>query len=414
MRWSKTALSLLVFIFAPLAPFSAHALEVKFCVPSCPPEGEPIPIGTIVMTAPTDFGAARPRESANNITTTVIDLFSEIVGPFTITATVTADQSSTIQQIIFNPTTIATDSFTSGCTSDATNPCRLQIIATASQTAGDFPDSRPAGGYPAGVFQAGIFSGTQDPNGGDTISMTGATRSLSENGSRAVINATPGTGLGDRAVSLPSACTGEEGCRFLASDVNFAFYDTIEETVQHACDTADLCGTEMVTTLNIEIKTAGNILDLPAGTKKATTAAALVTSQGSSLHPFNVAKLAVGSNSFALIGNFTLGGDVAIFDPVGEETYLRVARFGMAILKGRFQRHGGGLFTFIGKVKDLDVAASFVRDFKNPKKWWFAFGVHGVQLTGLNEVLETDVDLAVGKNKGSDGVTPTFVGGGGG
>jgi hypothetical protein len=411
MRWSKTALFLLVFTFLPLLPFSAHALEVKFCVPSCPPEGAPIPVGTTVLTAPTDFGAPRPRESANGITTTVIDLFGEIVGPFTITATVTADQSSTIQQIIFNPTTIATD-FASGCTTDDTNPCKLQIIASASQTAGDFPDSRPAGGYPAGVFKSGWFTGPQDPNAGDTISLTGVTSSLSESGSRAVINVTPGSGAGDRPVSLPSSCTGEETCKFIASDVNFGFYDTIEETVQHTCDTDAPCGTEMITTLNVEIKTAGNTLDLPAGARKATTAAALVKAQGSSLHPFTVATLAVGSKSFAVIGNFTLGADVPLFDPVGEETYLGVANLAMLIPKDMFHRHNrGALFTFLGTVKDLDVAASFVRDFKNPKKWWYAFGVDGVRLTGLHDVLETELDLAVGKNKGSGRVTPIFLGG---
>lgn len=412
MRWSKTALSLLVFIFPALLPLSAHALEVKFCVPSCPPEGQPIPADTIVVTAPTDIGAQRPREITDGLTITVIDIADAVVGPFMITATVTAEQSGTLQQIIFNPTTIATDAFTSGCTTDATNnPCKLEIVAAASQATGDFPDSRPAGGYPAGVFKAGIFSGIQDPNGGDTISMTGITRSLAENGSPAVINVTPGTGAGDRAVSLPSLCTGEEACRFIATDVNSAFYDTIEETVQHTCDSTAPCGTEIVTALTIEIKTAGNILDLPLGTRKATTAAALVTSQGSSLHPFKVASLAVGPSGFALLGHFTLGGDVAILDPVGEETYLSVGSFSMAILKNRFRRHSGGLFTFLGKVKDLDVAASFVRDFRNPKKWWFAFGVNGFRLTDLHSVLETQVDLAVGKNKGSDGVTPTFFNG---
>lgn len=407
MRWLKTHMLLLVPFFLPLATFSAHALEVTFCVPSCAAP-------QYIRTAPTDFGIFTPPQTVDGVTTTFIDIASDgnnAVGPFTITATVTAEQSGTIQQIIFNPTTIATDSATSGCTTDATNPCRLEIIARSDPA--DFPGTRPAGGYPAGVFMAGFFSGTQAADG-DTISMTGATSALSSiNAARntEVINVTPGGGAGDTPVSLPSSCTGTDvqTCKFIASEASSGFYDTIEETVQHTCDAGQIeCPTQMVTRVNVEIKTAGNILDLPLGTKRARNTVngtvAIVQAQGSSsLNPLTVAKLAVGSNDFAVAGTF-IRADAATFDPVAEEVYLRVGPFAIVIPRHSFQRQrGGGLYTFLGKVGDLQVAASLVRS--GAKKWAFAFGVHGFHLN-LDPVLQTDVHLSIGDDSGFGLGTP--------
>ena len=91
-----------------------------------------------------------------------------------------AQQSGTLQKITFNPTAITANA-TTDCNTSATNPCRLEIIATSHVA--DFPTAKPTGGYPAGVFMAGFFTGTQPSTGtnypspgpqslGDSISMT--------------------------------------------------------------------------------------------------------------------------------------------------------------------------------------------------------------------------------------------------
>ena len=429
MRWPKILLLLVVVTFVSAVPFSAHALRVKFCAPSCPTGGADIPGGTFVETlgpgVRTDFdgGAA-----AGGITITVVEASGLSVGPFTITATVTADQSGTIQQIIFNPTTVATGPG-SGCrvpdlTQDPplTNPCRLEIVAISDPD--DFPLLRPPGGYPAGVFKSGFFLGPQDPNAGDSISMSGATSGLSGGGLSAVvardtgfINVTPGPGTGDTPVSLPSACTGDANCKFIANDAAFAFYDSIEETVQHTCDEGqNVCGTQLETRLNVEITTEGNILELPCGTKRATQAVngtvALVEAQGSSFKPFNVLTLAVAPNDFAVAGNFTLLGTDAKFDALTEEVFLKIGSFAMIIPANKFVKPDPRVefYAFFGKVKEFDVAATIVRDWKTPKKWWFGVGAHGVALTGLSAGVQTNVEFAIGNDSGAVQKTPSFIG----
>jgi hypothetical protein len=250
MRWPKTCSFLLIFL--PLVPFSARALEVKFCVPSCAAEG-----ATIVTVGP----GTRWTEYGVHFTKVEIGL---VISGFTITATVTGEQSGTMQNIIFNPTTIAT-STTSACNTTATNPCRLEIIATSEPL--DFPYRMPPGAYPRGVFMSGIFTNTQLPEpDGDTISMTGEHSGLSANNvplGNAIINGIPGTGVDDTPVSLPSSCAGSPTCKFMASEAYFGFYDTIEETVQHICDVgASECLGRCRRTVNVEIKQSGNVLDL--------------------------------------------------------------------------------------------------------------------------------------------------------
>ena len=88
---------------------------------------------------------------------------------------------------------------------------------------------------------------------------------------------------------------------------------------------------------------------------------------------------------------------------------MRVGSFGMTIPAGKFKRFlAGKLFTFVGKVDGLDVAASFARG-TNPLKWAFAIGVHGADLTALPEPpAQVSVDLAVGSDTGSDLATASI------
>ena len=288
---------------------------------------------------------------------------------FTISGTVTAQQSGTLQKITFNPTTIAAN-VDSACNTTATNPCRVEIIATSSIV--DFPDRKPVGGYPAGVFMTGYFTGVQPLHQvpklatGDTISMTAESSGVSDAAGRAalkfyVVNAVAAGDTGDTKTSLPASCSGSVGCKFIASDASDSFSTQIQETVQQTCD-AGLpdCLTRLRTRVNVSIKTAGNSVDLPGGActvpppppgAPAINQTALLFNE--ILHPlgnFNVGKLAVGSNDFAVGAKLTLPTGGAI-RPDQEEVFLRVGDFTMTIPKNKFKRLlQGRLYTFVGKV----------------------------------------------------------------
>ena len=123
--------------------------------------------------SPTVIGPGTPvTDPVTGVTTNsiVIPTFTTqgATKAFTITATVTSQQSGSLQKIVFNPTAI---NATSASACSVTEPCRLEIVATSNQF--DFPTPKPVGGYPAGAFMMGLFAGPQavSPNG-DTISAT--------------------------------------------------------------------------------------------------------------------------------------------------------------------------------------------------------------------------------------------------
>jgi len=413
MRWPKIGLFLLALLFLPAIPLTVEALEVRFCVPDCATD-----------LTPQIRGPGTPS-TVSNVTTTTVTIASFIYKGFTISGRAVSQQSGTLQKITFNPTAITANT-TSLCNTLATNPCRLEIIATSA--AADFPALKPTGGYPAGLFMAGFFTGTEpahtsppNPNG-DTVSMTGDSSGLSSDSATAinsdVINATPGAGTGDTLVSLPSSCTGSPACKFIATSALKSFNTQISETVQQRCQgTATTCRTRLRARVSINIKRAGNRLNLPAGAVTVDSEAAGTNTVdlliAETLPPFenlNVNALRVFGNikTFELDGGFTLDTGSGI-DPANEEVYLKVGQFGMTIPPGKFKRFlEGKLFAFIGNVDGLNVAATFKRG-TNPLKWTFAVGVVGVNLTGLlPPAAQVPVDLAVGSDTGSDLVMACF------
>lgn len=404
---------LLVFSVIPLlAPLPASALEVTFCIPNCEAP-------TAIQTRSSSLQQT-VRDATTGVTTTTFPIPTDVVLPgFTISGTVTAQQSGTLQKITFNPTAITA---TGACNTTLNNPCRLQIVATSQEQ--DFPDRKPVGGYPSGVYMAGVFTGVEplhkfpaDPNG-DTISMTGEASGLSEDGepiNNAVINATPGTSVGDTATSLPSACSGNPSCKFIATSGIRSFNTKMEETVQQVCavEMSD-CRTRLRTSMKVEIKRSGNRVNLPGGMVTVTPPAQgepqrnlLSTLQAETLPPLGsmmVQRLLVGSRDFALTAQFKLGQGASI-DPVAEEVYLKVGDFTMTVLPRKFKRLlSGKLYTFLGKIDGRDVAATFLRDNTDSTRWTFAVGVHGIDLRSLLTTLpgEVPVDIAVGTDTGSD------------
>src|SRR4051794_24011501 len=168
MNMRSTRIALLLLAAMLMAPFSAHAVSVVFCTPNCSTEG--------ARTATFGPGVVTPAIDANGQlvgATTSLPLTTFILEPFTITATVTSQQSGTLQKITFSPTIVSAN-VGSGCTNSSA--CTLEIIATSDRC--DFPLSKPIGGYPAGVYMMGSFSGTEVTGDGDTVSMTGKTSGL--------------------------------------------------------------------------------------------------------------------------------------------------------------------------------------------------------------------------------------------
>lgn len=408
MRWLKGSLVLLTLM--SISP-AASALQVRICVPTC--EADPgLTLTSQAIHTVTVFDAG--------LSTTTFPLGSVTRGRFTISGTVTAQQSGTLQKIVFNPTTITG----TGCNTLATNPCKLQIIATSDVV--DFPFDKPVGGYPAGIFMAGAFSAAQprhqippNPNG-DSISMTGTAGSIGELSTDYVINATPGSSVGDTPTSLPTSCSGTAGCKFIATSGLTSFNDQMQETIQQLCDgDSTACKTRLTTTVNVELKRAGNVT-LPGGMVTVTPArddeearnqtAILLAETLPPMGDFNAQKLLVGRNNFALTARLQLasGGNI---NPAAEEVYVRAGNFSMTIAEGRFKRLlDGKLFAFLGKVAGMEVAATLVRDHTDPSAWTFIVGVHDVQLRPLLPMLpaQTPVDVSVGGDTGSDLVTPIF------
>ena len=100
--------------------------------------------------------------------------------------------------------------------------------------------------------------------------------------------------------------------------------------------------------------------------------------------------LLVFRNNFALDARFTLDvpGNSDGINPDKEEVNLRIGSgdgaFSTTIPVGKFKRLlQGRLFTFIGRVDGLDIAATFTRGSSLAGPWTFAAAVHGVNLTGV-------------------------------
>jgi len=405
----------------------AHALLIEFCVPDC------------VTGADTRFIVqSTPEQTVTDVTgvtTTTIPIASFVHQGFTISATVSSQQSGTLQKITFNPTTIIANAGT-GCTTAA--PCRMEILATSDPC--DFPTEKPAGGYPAGAFMMGSFVGAQPAGNGDTISMTGEASGASSSGSLEgcistdtrpvaipitddVINATPGTGPANIGVSLPSSCTGNLTCKFMATTFKRAFSTQITETVQQVCPIESTsCLTRLRTKVNIEIKTAGNRVTLPLDhvtvnpdpepnpALKKNPTKQLISQVSPPFADMDVGLLEVGRNDFLLTAKLRLESSNPI-DPSKEEVFLRVGPFSMTVPPNRFKRLlNGKLYTFVGRIDGREMVMTFARDLRNPNDWTFIAGVHDVQLKAVLPAppLQVPVEIGVGLDTGKDLVTAHF------
>jgi hypothetical protein len=370
-----------------------------------------------------------PVSDATGLTTTSIPITTFAFDAFTITATVSSQQSSTLQKIVFNPTTISANA---NAPCSTTSPCRLEIVAISEPC--DFPLPKPGGGYPAGVYMMGSFTGPQVSLNGDTIAMTGiasgttlstaptpdaCATSVAQPVSTDVINATPGTGPANTGASLPSTCTGNPGCKFMASALKKAFSTQISETVQQICvDGAAQCLTQLETHLNVEIKTPGNKVSLPLDyitanvdpTKPGVNPTQqLVDTLAPAFSNFDVNSLAIGPSHFALGATMKLGNGEAI-DPAGEEVFLSVGPFSLTVLPGNFKRlQSGRLYQFAGKVDGHEVVMTFARDRDDASLWTIAAQVHQLALTGVPQPpLQVPVQIGVGTDLGSELVTARF------
>jgi len=414
MQSSRIVLSLIAA--ALMAPISAHALVIQFCTPDCSISAD----RQIIVTS-----SGQTSSDATGTTTTVpIPTFA--YGPFTITATVTAQQSGTLQKISFNPTTITANTGTL-CSGNA--PCQLQVIATSDDI--DFPLPKPTGGYPAGVYMMGSFGGTQAVGNGDTIAMTGTASSLVPGTITRftpvggdVINTTPGTGPGNIGVSLPSSCTGNASCVFMATTLKKAFSTQISETVQQTCGLDPLspayaeasCKTQLKTQIDVVLKTPGNRVSLPLDyittnvNGNINPTELLVQKLAPQFGAVDVNQLSIFPNYFSVTANLTLkSGDT--IDPTTEEVFLRVGDFSLTILPGGFKRLANGrMYKFTGKIDGREVVVTFSND-GIPTSWKFLADVHQVTLTGAPQPpLQVPVEIGIGSDIGSVLVTARFFG----
>jgi hypothetical protein len=424
MRSSRIVLSLTAA--ALMTPISAHALVIQFCTPDCTiPIDQQVTVSSVPSQTVTDL--------ATSTTTTTIPIPTFAYGPFTITATVSSQQSGTLQKISFNPTAITANT---GTLCSGTAPCHLQVIATSD--ANDFPLPKPTGGYPAGVYMMGSFGGTEAVGNGDTIAMVGTASSLipvaSDTGTTSltavagdVINTTPGTGPGNIGVSLPSSCTGNPACAFMASTLKKAFSTQISETVQQTCGLDPLspdyanatCRTQLKTQLDVFLKTPGNRVSLPLdyittnvnpSQPNVNPTELLVQKLAPQFGGVDVNQLSVFPTQFSMTANLTLNAGDTI-DPTTEEVFLRVADYSATILPGGFKRLANGkMYKFTGKIDGREVVVS-VSNEGSPQAWKFVADVHQVQVTGVPlPPLQTPVEIGIGSNIGSDLVTARFFG----
>jgi hypothetical protein len=415
MRLPNNALLVLTLLLASLVPLRSQALTIQVCSPSCDVDTTPMPVLSASTQTSTD--------PVTGITTTVVP-FAFPFKQFTIDATVASEQSGTLQRITFDPTSI-TANVGSGCSVLA--PCQIEIIATSD--ACDFPTPKPVGGYPAGAFMSGVFFGSQPASpDGDSLSVTGEAGGVSSNpdilcGTTApistdIINLVPGTGPANTGRSLPSECSGDLNCKFIATDLSSGFYSQLTKTVQQVCIDQTSCLTRLRTRLNVAIKTEGNAVLLPLSYATANPDPAnpginptvQLLGQGiPALAGLKVGILGVGPDSFALTAKLQVDPQQNI-DPSAQEVFLRVGNVPVVIPAGRFTKLlQGRLFIFFGKLNGQEVAAAFQRSTATSPTWLFAAGVDDVQVTGLTRPpLQVPVEIAVGRTAARGLVTATF------
>jgi len=276
----------------------------------------------------------------------------------------------------------------------------------------------------------GSFAGTEVTGDGDTVSMTGKASGLVPAGStfQAVspdfINNTPAADPSNVGVSLPSSCTGNPACVFMATSLRKGFSTQISEIVQQQCGTnADgvavtACQTQLETRVKIILKRDGNRIALPLEHRthnedpnhpEINPTEELAQGLAPQFGSLEVSQLSIFPNQFSMTANVILNAGDTI-DPTTEEVFLRVGDYSTSILPGGFKRLGNGrLFKFTGKIDGREVVVSFSRE--TDTLWKFVAEVHQIQLTGVPQApLQVPVEIGIGSDIGQDLVTARFFG----
>jgi hypothetical protein len=365
MRRQKVILSILICLILASCPIAAYALTVR---------ANDIEIGSGAGTV------------SLNVTT---------ADGFTITGSVVAQQSGSLERIIFQGVTI-----TAPTSCSVEFPCILTITATGD--ASDFPTPKPTGGYPSGVVMSGFFDGTVDAN--DAISLTGFAGAAQD-----AINATPGADPAtDTGTSLPSTCAGDQSCRFSAD--GGSFYDQIAETVQHECGELSECPPSLTVSVTVNFVNPGVSVNLPAGVVAANSPGDL---SGALPQPFSAfsGRLAgndrpgTGKDTFDLNSSFTIGAGSNGIRCLNEEVLLSIGKsISISLAAGSMHESAQGACVFSGRRNGWDLQV--VINQNGPVNFNASYRGSGGNLNGIVDGKTETVKLSIGDDYGSFLVIP--------
>ena len=368
MRAKKIILSILIFLILASVPNFTYALTVTA-------NGELI-------------GSVTGTVNFNNFPTT---------GGFTITGSVVAEQSGSLERIIFQGMTITAPA-------SCSLPCILTI--TASGDASDFPVPKPTGGYPSGVVMSGFFEGSVDAN--DTISLTGFAGAAQD-----AINATPGADPAtDTGASLPSTCAGLEStevrCKFSADAGSF--YDQIAETIQHECGGATECAPSLSVSVTLKFVNPGVSVNLPGGVVSAKSPGDLSAALPK---PFSAFSGRLNGNdrpgdnndTFDLNSSFTVGAGSNGIRCLNEEVLFSIGEsISISLPAGSMHQSPQGACEFKGRRNGWDLQV--VINQNGPVNFNAFYKGSGGNLNGIVDGKSETVKLSIGDDYGSFLVTP--------
>lgn len=304
-------------------------------------------------------------------------------------ASAVVQQSGSIDRLTVVNTTITAPA-TGGC------PCTITISAASDST--DFT-AKPAGSYPSGIILSGFFA-SSDP----TLSPSGDMISVTADANGDAINATPGAGVDDTGVSLPSACAGDPGARFIANIADpctgdiptDSFYDQMAETLQLECGNPD-CIPSLRASATITLN-SGNFIDLPLGAGQTRTPKPGQTSAapllGALLSSSAVtAKLdVIRPSSFQLKALVTLSEGNDGINPVNEYVAFRVGPFSTTIPAGSFRKIPHNRFAFEG-VSDGATLQIQIPLLGSGSSFEFKVDGQGAGLTGIMSPVPVEITI---------------------
>ncbi len=375
MRAQKVILFICIVFVLTSLPIASYALTVK---------ANGVEIGSSTLTD--CVGGVLPT-CVPGVFTTTVTLSNVVVGGFTISGTVSAEQEQNVERILF----LGVQIITGPVSCSPAFPCDLEITATSGPT--DFPRAKAPNDYPAVVIMSAAFTSTTP---GNKLSATGM-------GQGDVINLTKG-GVGDTRVSLPSADTGNPTASFttIGDPTGETFNDLISEPVQLVCGEATTCRSSLSHKINVRF--VGTSLNLPFG---GSVQASIPSSApligivppliGTSLKLFSTkVEIDAHDKEFELKTSFTVNGD-GIINPSIEDVSFSVGPFLTTIPAGRFRQRPKGRFTFEGFIDGVKLEAQIVS--RGPKTFEFEAEGKGANLAGIRKPVP--VGLKIGDNSGA-------------